>query len=854
MNKTSSSPKQSKISIESALFQISNSAIDTATMEDYYAQLHSIIKQLMYAENFYVVLNDQSRKLVSLVYSVDTFDHSLDVEKLKDIDAEYLKLTLTGYLLKTGKMVHLNYQQIKSMEEQGILSSVGAACQDWLGVPLYYKDELLGAIIIQSYIQGISYGKQEEDILQFVARQIALVFKSKQFELTLKKANLTLEIRVSERTHELKKINSELSQEIEERKKSEQIQLALFEISDLISSSKNLDDLYFGVHQIIKKLMYAENEYIALMLPESNTIEFPYFVDRYDPIPGNRKLRENFKDASMTEKVISSGSPLLYVRSVNDSDAHMGRNSASWLGVPLKDKDKTFGILAVQSYDKKFVYSNKHKAILQTVGQQVATAILRKKDADALLLAHANLEHRVKMRTVELEDTIKKRKKIEDKLEHDSLHDNLTGLPNRLFMYRELERLIFSGPSNKSTIAVLFLDLDRFKIINDSLGHRIGDLVLIEVSKRLKKCLRTGDFVARLGGDEFCLLMPNIDNKQSAIHLCERILIELNHPIEIEVHSLITSASIGIRFAVAGQSTTEEIMSDADAAMYQAKHQGKNRYCIFDAEIKEIVTNRMKIETELCEAVENNKLELYYQPIIDIKNAKIAGFEALIRWKHPLRGFISPVEFIPIAEETGLILHLGNDVIKMACDALSRFSKHPSLSQLYININISAVQILAHTLNNTLMRNMGYYGVDPSKLNIEITESILIEDYKVALKFVQDLKVMGIKTYLDDFGTGYSSLSYLHKFSFDVIKLDRSFIQELSKGQSNLTIVESIGALAKNLGMDIVAEGIETKQQLQSILELGYTNAQGFLFSKPIPLEEVFKLVENPDFSKHFNF
>lgn len=830
--------------VESALYEITELGISSDSMEDYYAKIHTIIGRLTYAANFFIALYDQNNDRVRFVYFVDEVDTDLNIDNLRVYTQADLRKSATGHMLQTGKMLHMNIEDVKELQIQGILSSHGTEAADWLGVPLRYKDELLGAMVIQSYDPNIIYGKKEEDILQFVSRQIALLIKSKLAERELVEANRTLENRVAERTDSLNQINVAMVQEIEERKKSEGIQAALYKITDLVSTTSSLDDFFQSVHQVISELMYAENEYVALLSDDDQFIEFLYHIDQRDAQPEKRPMTEENIKTGLTERILTNGEVILFNRKKEDSQATSGTNCASYLGVPLKDQERTFGVLAVQSYRKDIIYEESDKNVLMTIGQQIATAILRKKDSDSIKAAHEHLERRVKERTSELEDTIVKRRKIEQQLEHDSLHDALTGLPNRLFFSNQLnEQIKMGGKAGQNHFAVLFLDLDRFKLINDSLGHHVGDLFLIEISRRLVNCLRQNDVVARLGGDEFCILMRQIDDQKSAINLAARILKELKRPVIVEKHSLITSASIGIRLALHGGSSAANIMSDADAAMYQAKHQGKNCFCLFDSDIKSIVTERMEIENDLREAIANQDLYLAFQPVVELENNRVIGCEALIRWQHPSKGFMSPDVFIPIAEETGVIIELGEFVAEQAALALKTFARNPLTKHLFVNINVSAIQILSRTFDDFVRKLIVSASVEPSLFNVEITESILIEDYKAATNFVRELKSMGINIYLDDFGTGFSSLSYLHQFPFDVIKLDKSFIDAMDMSEKNLAIVESIASMANNLKIKIVAEGIETEEQLNKLNRFAYHYGQGYLFAKPMPLESLIEFV-----------
>jgi len=833
------------VDVESALYEITELGISSDSMEDYYAKIHRIIGRLTYAANFYIALFDQATSRVKFVYFVDEVDTDLNVDNLRELTQQDLLKSATGYLLQSKKLLHMSSKQSIQMEKDGLIDRRGSDSADWLGVPLIYKNEVLGAMVIQSYDSSITYGAKEENILMFVARQIALLIKSKLSEQELVESNRLLEKRVEERTESLNQINLALNSEVEERKKSEDIQSALFKITDFVSTSHSLDDFFRNVHRVISTLMYAENEYIALLSDDDQFVEFLYYVDQVDPKPDKRPLNEKNKKIGLTEKILMQGKVVHFNRNQEDDQAISGTDCASFLGVPLKDNNRTFGVLAVQSYQKDIIYDETDKKVLMTIGKQIAIAILRKKDSDSLKTAHELLERRVEERTSELQDTINKRKIIERKLEHDSLHDALTGLPNRLFFSNHLDQQIERNrDSLAENFAVLFLDLDRFKLINDSLGHHIGDLFLIEISRRLTDCLRDNDVIARLGGDEFCILMRQIKSKKIAIKLAARILKELKKPVLVEKHSLITSASIGIRMEVDGDASVGEIMSDADAAMYRAKHKGKNCFCVFDSEIKTIVTDRMAIENDLRKALANNELFLVYQPVVDLRSKKMVGCEALIRWKHPVKGFLSPDEFIPVAEETGIIVDIGEFVAQSAVDALMEFSKHPQSEQLFININVSTVQILSRTFDDFVRQLLVSNQVDPSLFNVEITESILIEDYKAATNFVRELKSMDIKVYLDDFGTGFSSLSYLHQFPFDVIKLDKSFIAAMEMGDKNLAIVESISSMANNLHIEIVAEGIETKKQLQRLNQFDYHYGQGYYFAKPMPIEALLAFAE----------
>jgi diguanylate cyclase (GGDEF)-like protein len=834
--------------LQKALFEIVDQANSNITLQAFYSSLHQIISGLIPAKNFFIMLHHSETEEVSFPYYVDEDDdEQTEDDPLHNpnalIPAKRIEGTPTSKVIQSGKLLHLSKQQMLKT------SMVGKAPEDWIGVPLVLEDKLLGAVVVQSYENNFRYRKKDENLLVYVSQHIAAALRRKQDAESLKAAhqqlkdyNRELEQRVTKRTEELKNINKTLANEVKVRRRGEKIQKALFNIADLVNTANGINDLFKGVHQSISELMYAENTFLATLADDGVTLEFPYFVDKHDERPGVIRLDsgKGQEQQSATAMILKSGQSTLYNQADSVDEIQRGPLAVSWLGVPLKDKSKTFGVLVVQSYDSDKIYSRQEQLILETIAHQVSSAILRKKDSDALFQAHESLERRVRERTSILEKTIIKRRKIEKKLEYESLHDSLTQLPNRRFLLEELAEVLSNQPTeNDCDLALLFLDLDRFKIINDSLGHHIGDLFLIEVSKRLLKCMREHDVVVRLGGDEFCILMHDVDSIQIAIRLAERVLRALREPVEVEQHSLITSASIGVRVVKIGDDTADKVIGDADAAMYQAKHEGKDQYCLFDANIKKIVSKRLKIEQDLRLAIGTAQISLFYQPIVDLIDYRVIGLEALIRWQHPELGFISPAEFIPIAEETGLIQELGESVVAMACQALGEFSQIDTLSHLYVNINISAMQILSRTLDEFIRKQIAKYDIDTSKLNAEITESLLVEDFNAAIQFVQELKSIGMKVLLDDFGTGYSSLSYLHQFPFDIIKLDQSFIQSTDENDKMVGLIESIGFLVASLGMQIVVEGIETESQSAIAQNLNCQYGQGYLYAKPMPKEQL---------------
>ena len=434
---------------------------------------------------------------------------------------------------------------------------------------------------------------------------------------------------------------------------------------------------------------------------------------------------------------------------------------------------------------------------------------------------------------------ITERKLVEEQLLHDALHDALTGLANRTLFMHHLRLTIERGKRNKDLLyAVLFLDFDRFKVINDSLGHAEGDKLLKYIARRLETCTRSADIVARLGGDEFVVLLTEISETGEALFVAERILNDLKTSFDLGGSEVFISTSIGITLSISGHERAEDMLRDADIAMYRAKANGKAQYQVFDQEMHQQAVMQLQFETEMRHALERGEFCLFYQPIINIETSKLAGFEALVRWQHPERGIISPMVFIPTAEENRLILPLGKWILYESCRQLCKWqNENPLASALMVSVNLSCKQFLQHDLVEQVAGALRETGLDPSCLKLEITESYIMENTEAAVVTMNRLRALGIEISLDDFGTGYSSLSYLHRLPIDYLKIDRSFVSRMTESKENAEIVYTIIKLAKSLKMKVIAEGIETDEQLAQLHLLNCEYGQGYFFSKPLEAE-----------------
>jgi diguanylate cyclase (GGDEF)-like protein len=519
------------------------------------------------------------------------------------------------------------------------------------------------------------------------------------------------------------------------------------------------------------------------------------------------------------------------------------------------DKVRAFGLGGVDYITKPFQFEE----VIARIENQLTIRRLQ----ISLQTLNNQLEKRVRERTFELEREVLQRKKAQEQLLYLALHDPLTQLPNRSLFIERLEDAILKSQSDTNySFVVMFLDCDRFKRVNDSLGHNIGDRLLVAVADRLQTCLRPEDTLARLGGDEFAILLEAIARKEEIIQIAERLNYRLADPFHLYEYEVFINVSIGIVlsqeklyqqfYGIAAEKIAyekpEHLLRDADTAMYRAKELGKARYEIFNPKMHHQALNLLHLETDLRRAFERKEFVIYYQPIVSLAQGEIVGFEALIRWNHPQRGLVSPDDFIPTAEEMGLIIPLGDWILKESCQQMKRWhdlnlgGKSPIVS-----VNLSVCQFSQIDQIGKIEKILQEVQLENHYLKLEITESVLIDRPESIVHLLEQIKSRKIQISLDDFGTGYSSLSYLHRFPIDTVKIDRSFINRLDKNGKNLGIVQAIIALAHNLKMETIAEGIETATQLDRLRDLGCGYGQGYFFAKPLNNRQAEELlIRNP--------
>jgi diguanylate cyclase (GGDEF)-like protein len=477
------------------------------------------------------------------------------------------------------------------------------------------------------------------------------------------------------------------------------------------------------------------------------------------------------------------------------------------LAVPLHEHGVVVGALVVGSTDVAHVFPSSQREMLVSFAEQASVALAAAKTANSI--RHA-------------------------------FNDSLTGLPNRALLLDRLELALGRAEREEQPVSVLFLDLDGFKVVNDSLGHVAGDRLLIDVARRLSGCLRRGDTAARIGGDEFAILLGDIGDPDRAPHVAKRVIAALGEPFTVLGREVFISASIGIAY---GQSDAESLLRNADVAMYRAKRSGDaGAYAIFEPGMHAAVVERLEVEADLRRAIERNELVLHYQPLIELAGGRVVGLEALLRWAHPRRGLVMPFEFIPLAEETRLIVELGRWALREACRQAAQWRDDPETGRPWVSVNLSGLQLLDDSLDAEVAAALADSGLDPAGLTLEITETVLVQDVAAAVERLDNLRALGVSIAIDDFGTGYSSLRYIRRFPADMLKIAKPFVDGLHD-ETDAALVRTIIALADSLGLRTVAEGIEDAEQLARLRDLGCTLGQGYLFARPLAPEDATALL-----------
>lgn len=824
--------------MQSGLLQLSELAASVTDMDAFYHALESVIKTLLVTDSFHIALLNSSDEL-QLSYCQNPVEMRLH----DHVDLANWRKSLTGLVLLRQQPMHCSAQERMALAKANEIVLYGSECVDWLGVPLKRGQQVIGVIALQSYDEKLYFSEKDYQILEFIAEHlVTAIDRVRSREL--------LESSIRQRTLKLTETNQQLQREIVERQLAVKAHQVLLNISELTAKSQAIENFYQALHFEVSKLLPAKNFYIALLSEDKSELAFPYYCDERLSQPKARKLSNG-----LSEMALRTGKPILLSDKIVYTLTAQGEVTESaftqhypehqlpqaWLAAPLLNNGEVFGVFAIQHYQDANAYRSKDLELIRFVSHHIALEILRKKLQQQALQSHEALENVVNERTRELQATnlnlrmqIEERRKAEARLYHEAHHDALTQLPNRAMFS---DRLSYSlkhlkrHPNHR--FAVLFIDLDRFKMINDTLGHHAGDQFLIEISRRLGECVRDNDILARLGGDEFVVLLDSLQSLEDVEEIASRIITLIAQPFDLEGHTLYSNASIGIAQSRVSYQDANEILRDADAAMYQAKSLGRGRYVFFDDSMREKLIASMTLEQELRQAIKSQQFELHYQKINDLTSTKTLGFEVLLRWQHPTKGLLTPSEFLFMAEETGMILDIETWVIEEVCLQLKLWKKSKEYENAYIGVNLSGRHLIQANQLSKLMTLISVNTIEPERIILEFNESAFARHTELALKGLRKLKEFGVKLALDDYGAGLSSFNFLHNYPFEFIKLDRSFIRTLNNCDKNLSLVKALHELGTKFGYRLVAEGIESEAMLQKLQNVGCEFGQGYHINRP---------------------
>jgi diguanylate cyclase (GGDEF)-like protein len=814
--------------LQRSLYAIADMAGSDLDMPDMLRGLHRIVSDLMYAENFYIALYDKERDSLQFLYFADVVDDQ-DLSPDREIPLSRIEQGLTWYLTRDKRPLMGSTEELVG-QVSGPLQLHGADSSDWLGVPMLREGEVYGVVVVQSYTGDRCYTTAEMSLLAFVAEHILTA-------LERKRGRAELEQHVVERTQQLQVANSELRREVAERERGERLQAALYRIAALASHDETSEGFYRHVHAIVGELIDARNFYIGLLSEDGTTVSFPYAADEFERDWSARRYGRG-----LTEHVLKTERPQLVTRdramamiAADEIDAMvMGAPTKVWLGAPLLGTDGAIGVVAVQSYENDTAYDDRDAELLTFVSYQIGSSLQRRRAADLLRQANAELEHRVEARTQELREQITVREQVEAQLQHQVMHDALTGLPNRIYLRDRIERAIAGLRRDQAWgFGLLYIDVDRFKVVNDSLGHSAGDAVLQEVGKRLGACVREPDVVARIAGDEFVMLLEHVQQPETACKVAQRVLRALQPALQVAGREIQLSASIGIAIAEGDCESADRILHDADVALYRAKDAGRNRFVLFDDAMHQTAMGVLDLEQSLRDGLLRDEFEPWFQPIVRLDDGSVVGYEALLRWRHPVRGVLAPGDFLRVAEDSGLIGGIDWRMFRLSLEAGTALVANGG----YITLNVSPRLFQHNDFDRRLLDLVAEIGFDPRALRLEVTEGTLLGDPESVVATLHRLREAGVEAALDDFGTGYSSLGHVHRFPLRMIKIDQSFVAPFANGESPRTsaVIEAILALGHALGTEIVAEGIETAAQHAVLRGMGCQFGQGYLFASPQP-------------------
>ena len=829
---------------QNALLDISNFAASVSTPEEFYSSLHQSLKKLIPADNFFIATLNSATARIEVPFFEDEKDlHPEDCYPKEDL-SDMLYSGLTGYVLKTEQALICNNDTYAELVASGVIVPRGSDCHQWVGVPIKSAESTTGVLVVQSYHTDTYYGDMELELMTFISHHISAVIERLQYQEQL-------ELAIETRTKELSIAYNKLKLEVYERRRAERLQKSLFEIADLATSNIDNLEFYEELHRVISHLIPINNCFISLLNEERDSLSFPYFVSQFDlPSPKPRAISDG-----LTEYILLNRKPRLLERSDIDALIQSGelyceapelndtQEINQWIGLPLFIHGKVRGSLTIYSYSYSQNYQEKDLELLTFVSQHIATAIEKKLSAESLQISYEQLEEKINERTQalacvngDLEKEITQRKRIERQLVHDAKHDNLTGLPNRaMFMERLSQSIKHVRRHTLDKFAVLFIDMDRFKLLNDTLGHLEGDRFLIETAKRLKLCIRNNDMLARLGGDEFVILLDSVGSQKDAEDVAERVLLELSRPYTLANQQLNSSASIGL--AMSGQNnadTSESILRNADSAMYQAKSKGKGCYVLFDQGNNKQHMQELELENELKIALENGDLQLSYLPIMELENERVIAFEPRLFWQHPTLGKVKQMQLNNIAEHCNLLIELDNYMLAMINDGFHSLEQRFGVD-FHIQVSISSQHLNHKHALRALKNKIKQCSFDLTKLTLFFNEKEFVQNANNHINAFEQLNGLNVQLGIDGYGSAHSAISSLTFLPIQSLKLDSSYATHLESEQ-HLKLIKAYYSAARALELEIFAVGVSTKAHCQLLSDIGFEKGQGIALGKVFEL------------------
>ncbi len=832
--------------IQNTLLGLSHMATQVSSLEEFYSGVHHSLKQLISADNFFIATFDPHTELFSVPFFADEKDiHPGQLHCTHSLST-MIQQGLTGYVFRTGKTLLCNETQVDELVAAGEIRHFGSPCHLWLGVPIKQEENISAVLVVQSYDTNVNYGDIEVELMAFICHHIAGVMERLKHQEHLEHA-------IKQRTKELSQAYDKLKLEVNEKHRAEHLQKSLYEIAELASSGAENPEFYRQLHNIIRHLLPANNCYIALLDEEGRHLSFPFYVSELSKAPPKTRPLQD----GLTEYVLKHKHPLLLDQRdiqalINTRELYTQAPSLNytqtmhqWIGIPLFIHDEVRGALTIYSFSATQNYQLKDLELLTFVSQHIGAAIEKKLAAESLHRSYEELEEKVAARTKDLaklnkdlEKEIQQRRSMEAKLIHDAKHDALTGLPNRaMFMERLNQAIKHFRRHSLEQFALLFIDLDRFKQINDTMGHLEGDKFLIETACRLRSCIRSNDTLARLGGDEFVILLDSINDINDAKDVAERVIQKISQAYKlgsIEFHS---GASIGITVSGTNRDdTSESMLRNADKAMYQAKANGKGCYVIFDDNASQQVSQDIAFENDFRNALRDGAFQLNFMPVVDLHTLQPRALECRLSWEHPLWGTIPQAHLSQFAEQANLVTELD----KYTINALGQ--SYPSLvsqhgEQLELHLLLSSQHLKHKHQLRSLKNTLKYTKLPLTKLWLFFNEKSLVQETENHINGFELLQKLGVNLALSHYGSGHSALNSLLFLPINGVKIDANVTKHLQDTQQ-LKLMSAYYKVASTLGLQTFVDGIQTQKQHQAFQALGFKLGQGTALAYDFCLKE----------------